>query len=174
MKKVIVYFHGFGSSSNSTKVSRLRKARDSAVYAWDIDVDPSKSIPELLSHIDNNVMLHKLHKPCEIVFVGTSLGAWYASKLADLYGVTAILINPAYNPAKSLQKYNLDVTITSQYDEISWNTRHKYFIAKNDEVIDFSAVQKRLAEVDAVMVDSKNHRFDGTEFEMVIDAINCM
>ena len=47
MKPIVVYCHGYGSSSNTDKVQRLRNF-GFEVHAWDIDIDPSVSIPFLL------------------------------------------------------------------------------------------------------------------------------
>lgn len=173
VKKLIVYFHGYGSSANTSKLQKLEAVENSRVFAWDIDIDPSVSIPELLKNIDDTVMLERLHEPCQVVFVGTSLGGWYASTVADIYGVDAVLINPSWHPAKGLsQKYGVDEKIAEKYTEISWNKKYKYFIAKNDEVIDFSPVHDKLIEVNAEFVDNAGHRFSGVEFQRVVDHIN--
>src|ERR1700694_3379881 len=40
-----------------------------------------------------------------LTFVGSSLGGFYATFLAERYGAKAVLINPAIRPAKSLASY---------------------------------------------------------------------
>lgn len=174
MRKVIVYCHGFCSSANTPKVDRLRAVKNSVVHAWDIDVDPLESLPYLFEKIDIDVMLNKLHEPCKVIFVGTSLGAWYASTLANAYGADAVLINPSYDPSSSLDKYGVSPLICSRYFEISWNDRFKYFIAVDDEVIDFAPVRDKLDAVGAVFVENSDHRFNGPEFDAVIAAIDAM
>ena len=77
------------------------------------------------------------HPNLEIIFIGTSLGAWYAAELADKYKVKAILINPSYNPRQSLLKYEIEENIRNKYSPIKWLNDAIYYIAKNDEVIDF-------------------------------------
>jgi predicted esterase YcpF (UPF0227 family) len=176
VKNLVVYFHGYGSSANSTKVDALRAGvKNSRVFSWDIDIDPRISLPQLMQKIDDCVLLHKLHEPSRVVFVGTSLGGWYASHLADLYGVDAVLINPAYNPVFELhEKYSVPFDVANQYSEISWSKNYKYLIAKEDDVIDFLPVADKLAEVNAEYVPNSSHRFNGPEFQKVIDYINSL
>lgn len=167
MKKIAVYFHGFGSSSQTDKVQRLREA-GIETHAWDIDVDSTASLPTLIDHIDNMLIDH-MHEPCEIFFVGTSLGAWYAARLAHLYDVKAILINPSYNPKESLAKYGVDQKIlNTYYDAIDFAPHQKIFIGSEDKVIDFTCVDFKGAVVS--YVEGADHRFN-KEFDLVIKYI---
>ena len=87
MKKVIVYCHGYASSNKTDKVFRLKKMLpDAEVHAWNIAIDPEISIPYLTGKIDLDILAtNPLEENINLIFVGTSLGGWYASKLADIY-----------------------------------------------------------------------------------------
>lgn len=167
MKKIVVYFHGFGSSAQTDKVQMLRDA-GFETYAWDINVDPMVSLPDLTSKIDS-MLLDDLHTPIELFFVGTSLGAWYASNLAHLYGVNAVLINPAYNPSEALKQFNVSQEILDNYlIDVHFSPHQKVFIGSEDTVIDFNGVD--FGGADVTVVDGADHRFN-KEFGLVIDYI---
>ena len=167
MKKIVVYFHGFGSSAQTDKVQQLRDA-GIETYSWDINVDPDISIAVLSEKIDD-MLSDNPHEPARIFFVGTSLGAWYASLLGHLYGIKTILINPAYNPKESLAKYGVDNSILENYMiGVDFHPTQKVFIGMNDEVIDFSDVDFNGADV--TYVKGAGHRFN-KEFHLVIDYI---
>lgn len=167
MKQVVIYFHGFNSSQNSSKSHELSKVWDDT-YAWDINVDPAISLPFLMSKIDD-VMMNHLNDECEFIFVGSSLGGWFAANFANIYACKAVLINPSYNPKESLAKYGIAQDIRDNYlMVIEFSPLHKVFIGTADEVIDFSGVDFGYADV--TYVNGANHRFDG-HFDLVIDYI---
>ena len=168
MKPLVVYCHGYGSSSNTDKVQRLRDFGFD-VYAWDIDIDPRVSIPYLENKIDD-LLLDNIHHNIDLVFIGTSLGCWYASKLADAYGAKAILINPSYTPAKSLLRYGVSTDIASKYDNTVFDENDTVIVAKDDEVIDHS--DRDFSNAKAVILsENGGHRFNGREFDLVKDLI---
>jgi predicted esterase YcpF (UPF0227 family) len=167
MKKIVVYFHGFGSSAQTDKVQQLRDA-GFETHAWDIYVDPLISQNELLDKIDS-MLLDDMHNECKFFFVGTSLGAWYASLLGHLYGIKTILINPSYNPKESLAKYGVDQKILDNYFiGIDFSPKQKVFIGTNDKIIDFTNVDFNGADV--TYIEGGDHRFN-KKFHHVIDYI---
>lgn len=98
MKKFIVYFHGYASSPNTDKVTQLKLAYpNDYIYAFLADIDPEIAIKEVGNNIDLALLDH-IEEDIDITFIGTSLGAWLAAKMADLYGVKSILINPVLYP----------------------------------------------------------------------------
>jgi uncharacterized protein len=109
MSATIVYLHGFNSGPASVKAQQLGRE----IAALDTLSRPAYFVPQLHhrpaaamrevrawvdaanSHVDNN----------RLTFVGSSLGGFYATFLAERYGAKAVLINPAIRPAKSLASY---------------------------------------------------------------------
>lgn len=175
MKKFVVYFHGYGSSANTDKVKRLREGlKDAEVFAWDINIDPDPAFNELSDHIDMEILAENpIDLEACLVFVGTSLGGWHAQQMADAYGCKAFIINPAYEPQKSLQKYGVDQRIVDEYHSLDFRKEYHYFIGTRDEVIDFSPVKEELEKLNTTFVDA-DHRFNGKEFDLVINAINAL
>lgn len=173
MRNFVVYFHGYGSKANGEKVQRLRAALPtSEVYSFDYDLDPRISLKDLGDKIDSHLLDDLYHEPFKMVFVGTSLGAWYASYFAKKYGCKSILINPCYDPGTMLKKYGLADDVLAAYTPMDWSVNADYFISVYDEVIDFSDC------LHGVLMNGKtnffyetDHRFNGEEFDDVITAV---
>lgn len=151
---MIVYLHGFGSSGNSAKVDALvAKFGADQVFAPDLPIDPSevaKIIGDKINH------WYKTRNSIDkLVFVGTSLGAFYASFFAHTYDAPAVIVNPSIRPNESLvdkvgrnvnnvTKEEFWVTI-AHLDKLKFMREyltHRYkgvlihlFVAKDDEVI---------------------------------------
>lgn len=80
----LIYFHGFGSSSQSGTIRTLRELMpDFQIIAPDIPVDPAEALPFLKQ-------LCKEEQPD--VVVGTSMGGMYAQQMS---GFRRICVNPA-------------------------------------------------------------------------------
>ena len=90
---MIVYLHGFNSSPQSHKAQVLRRYLEErgrgAQFAC-------PALPPLASDALREIERALPQKP--LCFVGSSLGGFYATYLAENLGVRAVLINPAGNP----------------------------------------------------------------------------
>ncbi|WP_339515859.1 YqiA/YcfP family alpha/beta fold hydrolase [Pseudomonas sp. RL_15y_Pfl2_60] len=94
MTETILYLHGLNSSPDSLKASQLRRAMTSMGLAEQLRVPalhhhPRQAIVQLESEIA------ALGRP---LLVGSSLGGYYATHLAERHGLKALLINPAVRP----------------------------------------------------------------------------
>lgn len=175
MKKIVIYCHGYKGSPQSTKVEKLRTGvPDADVFAWPIHVNPSIAKDNISRHV-NHILVDYQDAPVDLIFVGCSLGAYFAAELALLYDAKAVLINPSYNPPESLTKYpEIPEIIRKLYRPIPVLFGAHYFIATNDEVIDWSDFNWVLhnKETKVKFYDDAAHRFDGPEFSDVVDLIN--
>jgi len=102
MSKTILYFHGFASSSNSNKAKVLKKYI-STNY---------KNAEIIIPDLDNNfkIAVSQIHKLIEsvkhpIVFMGSSLGGYYASYFSTKLKTKSVLINPAIPPLRDFEMY---------------------------------------------------------------------
>lgn len=163
----IIYFHGYGSSPNTDKVTELRK-HFSEVHAFPIDVDPDKSLPYLEEEIDH-ILASSINSEKPLVFVGTSLGAWYAGRLAKLYYTPAVLINPCWSFKAVKTDLGISEEIKAKYETLGFEYAvHEttFFLATNDEVIDFTNFHP---SAKTIYNDKADHRFNGEPFEQVIE-----
>jgi predicted esterase YcpF (UPF0227 family) len=94
MTNSILYIHGLNSSPASSKARQLSAAMG------DMGLQARLRIPSLHHHPRRAIaqleaLIDELERP---VLVGSSLGGYYATYLAERYGLKALLINPAVRP----------------------------------------------------------------------------
>jgi len=153
-RPTIVYLHGFRSSPASIKATQLRDAVD----AMPASCRPVLHIPDLqrgpfeaIAHVA--ALVTGAAGP--VTVVGSSLGGFYATHVAERYGVRAVMINPAVRPYEDLQPYlgiqtNLytgeafEVTVTHFAElrelrraRITRPARYFLLVESGDEVLDY-------------------------------------
>lgn len=94
LSPAILYIHGFNSSPQSLKAQLLAEAVAALgqMHRWRAPAlhhHPRRAIAQL------EACIAELGQP---LLVGSSLGGFYATYLAERYGLKALLINPAVNP----------------------------------------------------------------------------
>ena len=102
MSKTILYFHGFASSSNSNKAKVLKKYisknyKNTEIIIPDLDNNFTLAVSQIHTLIDN--------AKYPIVFIGSSLGGYYASYFSTKLKTKSVLINPAIPPLKDFEMY---------------------------------------------------------------------
>ena len=174
--KTIVYFHGYGSSSKSDKVERLKvRFPDCEVLAFDANIDPVIALGEVGDSIMFK-LVSDMHSNDSLVFVGTSLGAWLANEMSNSFGCKAVLVNPCFDPRVSLEKYGVSWGIRQKYlrmAEIN-SDRKKYFVDMKDEVINHVPLLMHLDVKKVTFVNGVGHRFNGSEWDLVMNAVGEM
>lgn len=91
----LLYIHGLNSSAMSKKATQLTELMTR------LGLSDQLRVPELHHH--PRQALAQLEAAIEALggrplLVGSSLGGYYATHLAERYGLKAVLINPAVNP----------------------------------------------------------------------------
>jgi hypothetical protein len=152
----IVYLHGFRSSPASIKATAFANA----VAMLPASIRPTLHVPDLQDRPAAAVasvcaLVERDAAPAAITFVGSSLGGFYATHLAERYGARAVLINPALHPYKVLKPYlgvqvnmysgaQFEVT-PAHFDElaalaiprITRPERYLLLVETGDEVLDY-------------------------------------
>jgi len=102
---VIVYLHGFRSSPQSVKAQAMVRAvaamparERPKLVVPDLGHAPAEAIAEVLALVERE-------REGPLAFVGSSLGGYYATHLAERLGARAALINPAVRPYDDLAPY---------------------------------------------------------------------
>ena len=108
MKSVLLYLHGFNSSPGSAKAQQM--AAWVAEYRPDIEViipaqpnTPAAAWAAIEQIIEDVRARHGAH--LKLGAVGSSLGGFMATRVAERYGYRAALINPAVRPHELLCDY---------------------------------------------------------------------
>lgn len=182
---LIIYIHGFNSSPASEKAQQFAAAcgqrSDCRVAVPALSHDPREALRQLDALVEEaggNVK----------ILVGSSLGGYYATWLAEQTGCRAALVNPAVSPVKHLgegflgMQKNLytgeEYEFTREYahflDTLDVNPlRHPenclLLVQTGDEVLDYRLAVERYAGSLQVVQEGGSHRFE--HFDRVIPAI---
>ncbi|MFC5706944.1 YqiA/YcfP family alpha/beta fold hydrolase [Aeromonas eucrenophila] len=108
MSSVLLYLHGFNSSPGSAKAQQM--AAWVAKHRPDIEVmipaqpnTPGAAWEAIAHSIEAARGRHGTH--LRLGAVGSSLGGFMATRVSELYGCRAALINPAVRPHELLRDY---------------------------------------------------------------------
>lgn len=170
----LLYLHGFRSSPQSTKARTLAAhmaEHHPQVHWWCPQLPPSPraAMEMLLDGIAG--------WPLEtMAVVGSSLGGFYATHVAEQTGCRAVLVNPAVDPARDLAKYIGEQTSWHAPEErfffqpeyvdalralacgtLAHPERYLAFIAKGDEVLDWREMHARYAAGPLVLLEGGDH-----------------
>ncbi|THF54788.1 YqiA/YcfP family alpha/beta fold hydrolase [Pseudothauera rhizosphaerae] len=104
---MIIYLHGFRSAPASIKATALRQHmadRGLAGRFWceQLPVSPTAAIARLEAEI---ARARKAYPELTPTLVGSSLGGYYATWLAERHDLRAVLVNPAVVAALSLEPW---------------------------------------------------------------------
>ena len=105
----IVYLHGFNSGPASVKAQQLGIAIAAldensrpGYFVPQLHHRPARAMREVIASVDATA-IRAAH--AALTFVGSSLGGYYATFLAERFGAKAVLINPVLRPAETLAAY---------------------------------------------------------------------
>lgn len=171
---MIIYLHGFNSSPGSIK-ARLLEARMAELDQLDQYACPAlpTSPREAIAHVE--VLLPD--DPATVTFVGSSLGGYYATALAERHGARAVLVNPAVRPWRLLSAHlglqrNLytgeawELTAAHLADleslavePLTRPERYLLMVETGDEVLDWHDAAEFYADARQVVVEGGDHGF---------------
>lgn len=120
MSGSILYIHGFNSAPESKKASQLTSVMQQMGLGKQLRVPalhhhPRQAIAQLETAIG------ELGSP---LLVGSSLGGYYATWLAERHGLKALLVNPAVSPHRMFDGYL--GTQTNLYSGETWELTHDH------------------------------------------------
>ena len=151
--KTIVYLHGFISAPQSKKAVMLGDYVRNCATGLDyvvpkLDDRPARAIEQVARAC-------QAVDPVDLTLVGSSLGGFYATVMAERLGCRAALLNPAVHPQRHFHKYlgpqkNLysgeEFVLTREHVEdlraldpakIKKPGRYWLFVETGDEVLDY-------------------------------------
>ena len=176
----LLYLHGFRSSPKSFKAQLvehwLRQHRPDVQW-WCPQLPPSPRAAMQL--IDDGIA----GWPAEtMAVIGSSLGGFYATIVAERRGCRAVLLNPAVDPARDLagrvgeqaawhdaaDRFVFSAEFVAELKqlapgELSDPQRVLVIIAKGDEVLDWREMHARYARCQVKLLDGGDHALTGFE-----------
>ena len=170
----LLYLHGFRSSPQSAKARRVAawvKEHRPDLHWWCPQLPPSPR--EALETVLAGVAGWPVDS---MAVIGSSLGGFYATAVAERLGCPAVLLNPAVDPARDLEKYIGEQTawhdpeahffFRPEYIEElrQLDTRHMtpaapemVLIAQGDEVLDWREMAARYAGCRIKLLEGGDH-----------------
>ena len=170
----LLYLHGFRSSPKSFKAQRLQawlQQHRPDVHWWCPQLPPSPR--EALQLMRDGTAGWPAHSSAVL---GSSLGGFYATVMAEATGWPAVLINPAVAPARDLAAHVGEQTAfhtpedrfffrAEFVDELHMMTPgpitrpERYFaiIAKGDEVLDWREMTARYPGANLRLLEGSDH-----------------
>ena len=166
---MIVYLHGFNSSPQSHKAQLMAKYMAEQGLA---DRYACPALPPLAKEAMREVEQLRVNgKAC---YIGSSLGGFYATYLAEKHGARAVLINPAIEPHVGLRAYlgpqkNLHTGEPYELTEAHLGEWQKLYVPRitpqrylllvetGDEVLDYRKAVERYAGAAQVVVQGGDH-----------------
>ncbi len=170
----LLYLHGFRSSPASFKALRMQAwlAHNRPDVHWwcpQLPVSPRQAMDLVGQRLAT-------WPAGRFALIGSSLGGFYATCLAEAHGCAAVLLNPAVDPARDLQPHVGALTAyhdSSQrlhfeagfVDELRAMTpptlsrpeRYCTVIAKGDELLDWREMSRRYAGSTMRLIDGSDH-----------------
>jgi len=184
----LLYLHGFRSSPHSAKattMAALMASRHPAVHWWCPQLPPSPQ--DAMARLQQGLAGWP---PESMAVVGSSLGGYYATAVAERFGCRAVLLNPAVDPARDLTKYIGEQTAWHKPDEhfffkarfinelralqtgpLKMPKNYLAIIAKGDEVLDWREMSARYAGATTRLLEGGDHAlsdFD-THLPLILD-----
>jgi predicted esterase YcpF (UPF0227 family) len=169
---VIAYLHGFNSSPHSHKAQVLAEFMAARGLA---DQYVCPALPPLAADAIAEVEALMAQRPgARWCFVGSSLGGFYATHLAEKHDVRAVLINPAIAPHVGLRAYlgeqkNLHTGEPYQLSEAhlrSWAAlvparitpaRYLLIVETGDEVLDYRKALACYRGAEQIVITGGDH-----------------
>ncbi|CAB3749793.1 YqiA/YcfP family alpha/beta fold hydrolase [Paraburkholderia solisilvae] len=182
---MILYLHGFRSSPQSFKARLLaqRLAEPGRGDEW--------CCPQLpVSPLDTIALAESLvaaARPARIALIGSSLGGFFATHLAEKHGWPAVLLNPAVVPQRDLSAYlgeqprvhgggsivveahHLDEMRALTVTSITKPERYYLFAATGDEVLDYREMLAHYPAARTKRIEGSDHSI--SEFADYVDDV---
>ena len=169
---MILYLHGFNSSPYSAKAQLFKRyleerGRGAEFICPSLSHRPSAAVAQAeaaIAHVPRR----------EVTVVGSSLGGFYATWLAEKHDLRAVLINPAIDPHVGLGAYlgpqqpyhgGEPYDLTEQHLR-EWQSmyaskvrpeRYLLLIETGDEVLDYRIAVRRYVGAKQVVVQGGDH-----------------
>lgn len=102
---MILYLHGFTSGPQSRKVQALAARMAECGCADQLSCPQLPASPAAAIALADAVIHEKVGVGGTATLVGSSLGGYYATYLAEKHGLRAVLVNPAVVAAIELERY---------------------------------------------------------------------
>ena len=181
-KPFLLYLHGFLSSPRSQKAEQTLHYCEKIGLGNNIAVPtlrhgPARSIAELRTLIEDKA-------GHGVMLMGSSLGGYYATCLAEEYDLPAVLINPAVRPFEFWQTHvgehrnfhtdeihrvtedHIDELRQLDKSPLSRPENFRVYLQTGDETLDFRQAVSKFGEAHCIVRDNGNHSYENYVSEL--------
>jgi len=181
----LLYLHGFRSSPRSFKARVVQEKLAQAGLGERLICPQLPASPK--AAMDLALALAERHAPAKLAIVGSSLGGFYATWLAERLGVRAAVINPSVDPTRNLSKH-IGITTAWHSDEafefreeyigelvdlrvaqITRPERYYLLAATGDEVLDYRDMVAHYHGAQQRVIEGSDHAIP--EFAQYVDEV---
>ena len=182
---MILYLHGFRSSPQSFK-ARMLRAHQLALGKGGQFLCPQLPAPPRAAMQLAQTLVAGVD-PAQLAVIGSSLGGYYATALAEQTGCRAVLLNPAITPARDLERHigpstawhsdeaftfeaaYIDELAAIAVSQITQPQRYLLLAATGDEVLDWRDMTAHYAGVRQRVIEGSDHGL--SDFDKYIDEV---
>ncbi|HQR03844.1 MAG: alpha/beta fold hydrolase [Proteobacteria bacterium] len=183
---MILYLHGFRSSPHSRKAEQMQVAAGVAGVSFACPALPPSPRAAI-------ALAQELITGCRepVILIGSSLGGFYATWLAERHQLRAVLVNPAVVPALDLVPYigrqtnyhtgeafdftagHVDELLALDTPALSRPGRYWLLVEEGDEVLDYRLAVARYAGARQTVLPGGDHAFSrwADYLEPIIDFV---
>lgn len=184
---MILYLHGFLSTPESSKALMLRDALIARGLGDEYVCPQLPMSPRAAAKLA--LATAQMEAAENLCLIGSSLGGFYSTWIAEKLGCRAVLLNPSIKPFEDLRRYvglgpqrlyNSEETVEfkPQYLEelqeidtprITQPSRYFLVAATGDELIDYRTMQAKYAGAHERVVQGSDHQL--SDFAEHLDAV---
>ncbi len=170
---MLIYIHGLNSSPASFKANLLKQRLEGLGRGAEFSAPALPDRPAAAAAL----LEQELAKYPGAALVGSSLGGFYATWLAEQHGLKAVLVNPAVRPYDGLRQYlgeQRNLYTDERYEltqahledlrqmdvaAISRPERYLLLVRTGDEVLDYRQAVERYRGCRQLVIEGGDHGF---------------
>ena len=172
---MLLYLHGFNSSPQSKKAIETEQWME--LNAPQVQFCCPQLSPYASQVMERLRLLVEAHLPQPVYLVGSSMGGFFATCLAEQYNLPAVLINPAVNPGSGLHSWlgenrnfvtgerwvfkpeHIEEYVKLNPKKIERKQNYKLLLQTGDEVLDYRQAQQHYSGCFIVTEAGGDHSF---------------
>jgi hypothetical protein len=186
-RSLILYLHGFTSGPQSRKVQALAARMAERGLADRLMCPQLPESPTAAMALAEGIVQEVGAGRTALTLVGSSLGGFYATWLAEQHGLKAVLINPAVVAAIELERYlgpqtwlytgipfdftrqHIDELRALEVPRLANPARYWLLVEEGDETLDYRQAVARYAGAKQTVLPGGDHSF--TRWEAYLDDV---
>lgn len=169
---MLIYLHGFNSSPGSNKAQILKHCMEERGFGDQYCCPALPHRPKrAIALVEAEIAKHARES---VTLIGSSLGGFYSTYLAERHDLRAVLINPAVNPHEDLRaylgvqrnlhtqrRYELTEEHLRQWEKLYLPTVHPHryllLVETGDEVLDYRQAVDKYEGARQIVVEGGDH-----------------